>query len=54
MQEPIKLEDDGACQKCGAGGCEIHSCPYESELNGDDGDHCNCCADCEMQCALDI
>lgn len=34
---------------------ESHSCPFASEINGDHSeDHCNCCEDCQYQCAMDI
>ena len=45
---------------CGArDGCtkpasdESHPCPYAQEINDDDSE-CNCCEDCESECADDI
>lgn len=35
---------------------EEHPCPYDVEINGapyDEGT-CNCCEDCEYECAMDI
>ncbi len=33
----------------------LHSCPYASEINGNDvEDYCNCCDDCQHECAMDI
>lgn len=31
-----------------------HPCPYQSEINGNDEDHCKCCPYCERQCLMDI
>lgn len=33
---------------------EDHSCPYSEEIHGDYDSLCNCCEDCERQCAIDI
>lgn len=42
------------CKKNPATG-EAHSCPYQSDVNDDhDEGYCNCCSDCEQQCADDI
>ena len=47
-------------RKCGKGNCNnpspgFHSCPYASEINGnDDEDYCDCCDDCAHECAMDI
>lgn len=43
----------GKC-KCGAQGGMPHSCPYRSEIAGDDETLCNCCSDCRWQCQQDI
>lgn len=33
---------------------EEHSCPYQSDINGNDEFTCTCCAECTHQCAMDI
>jgi hypothetical protein len=41
--------------KCGQPGTpELHSCPYQSDINDDDTEGCNCCPDCCHECAMDI
>ena len=40
------------CQKNEAS--EDHTCPYESEINGDDETMCNCCSECEYDCGQEI
>ena len=40
--------------KCGElGSEELHTCPYKAEINGD-YEECNCCEDCEKECADDV
>ena len=47
-QEPL-------CQHCKKEPAEEpHLCPFGREIHGDDESLCNCCADCEYQCAMDI
>ncbi len=52
---PISLV---ACQNCRnkspTPGLEPHTCPYASEIHGDDTVLCNCCDYCAQQCADDI
>lgn len=31
-----------------------HTCPFKSEINGDDFTECTCCEACTQQCAMDI
>jgi hypothetical protein len=35
---------------------DLHSCPFAVEIGGADPEeeHCNCCPECEYQCAMDI
>jgi hypothetical protein len=33
---------------------ELHSCPYSEDVNGDRDALCQCCSDCEHECAMDI
>jgi hypothetical protein len=44
------------CTKCGTGvdSAELHSCPYQEEINGNDSAGCDCCPACSRQCAEDI
>ena len=44
------------CDQCGRmeGTKEFHSCPYASDIAGDDSKNCNCCSDCTYTCAQDI
>jgi hypothetical protein len=47
---------DGKCPKCQENEAmsELHSCPYNSDVNNDDSAYCNCCQDCSYECAMDI
>ncbi len=41
--------------RCGKEGNPLHSCPYASEIGGNDNEeYCNCCDECRHQCAMDI
>lgn len=43
------------CQSCLKNeACEPHTCPYAEDINGDSESMCNCCSDCEYNCAMDI
>lgn len=34
---------------------DLHSCPYQVDVEGNnDPEYCNCCEDCEKNCAEDI
>lgn len=33
---------------------ELHPCPFQEDVNNDPRDCCNCCEDCQYQCAMDI
>jgi hypothetical protein len=42
------------CQSCKMiAGEPDHTCPYAKEINGSDR-LCNCCRECQHQCAMDI
>lgn len=42
------------CQRCQQDEArEPHTCPFAVEIN-DDETLCNCCVDCEHECAMDI
>ncbi len=48
--------------KCKNGNCpfgndatdELHPCPYAEDINDNHDDVCDCCSECEGQCADDI
>lgn len=42
------------CLDCENEGTELHSCPYNAEINEDNSLVCNCCDDCAQECANDI
>lgn len=43
------------CNRCKKNnGKELHSCPYKSDIDDNDKELCNCCEDCEEECAMDI
>ncbi len=44
----------GKCSRCGSPGLPPHSCPYQSDINGDYETLCGCCEGCMDQCAMDI
>lgn len=33
---------------------EEHTCPFLEEIHDDDESLCNCCLECEYQCAMEI
>lgn len=47
--------DDHVCRcRCGEEvDGNMHPCPFRQEIHGCD-EECNCCADCQYQCAMDI
>lgn len=53
----MKTEDKlHNCKKCNSkeGTVELHSCPYDSDIHGDDTPTCNCCQYCVQQCCDDV
>lgn len=48
-------EDDNLCH-CGKNPKENwHECPYASDVHDNhDQEHCQCCADCQSECSMDI
>lgn len=55
MPLPAAYKPQSTCNKCktypAAG---EHTCPYQRDVNNDDETLCNCCDECEQQCAADI
>ena len=53
--EPVLIEDDCTCDKCGKESRGSHSCPFDEEFNSGAGlDSCNCCDSCRRECLMDI
>lgn len=48
--------DDGLCERChkNPASNEVHSCPYNEDVNNDHEPCCTCCDDCMHECAMDI
>jgi hypothetical protein len=43
------------CPQCKSNnGQDDHTCPYSEEINCDSETMCNCCVDCEHECAMSI
>lgn len=56
MNEKEKLANIikfGLC-KCGIVGEDEHTCPYLMDIEGDFDYKCNCCNECQDNCAMDI
>ena len=45
--------ENGYCG-CGAPGRDPHTCPYDTEMGGSGEYECNCCSECEGNCAMDV
>jgi hypothetical protein len=39
---------------CGKAGEDNHSCPFADEIHNDRTTMCNCCKDCQSECARSI
>jgi len=54
QQEPNAPVTDPC--RCGVRpAAELHSCPFQSEINdNDDPEYCACCEDCTQECLWDI
>lgn len=39
---------------CSAAAEELHSCPFKIEIHDDEETLCDCCEDCEHECAMEI
>lgn len=53
----VDVSDDDLKPRCKCGGIgtdEPHTCPYKSDVNGDDETLCRCCDGCSQECANDI
>jgi hypothetical protein len=48
------MDAEGLCH-CGKNpAADEHPCPYAEDVGNDSETLCDCCADCEHQCAMDI
>lgn len=52
-EELLQILRNGLC-KCGKPGLDMHSCPYDADINGDITPKCNCCERCSTECGNDI
>lgn len=49
------MDEESKCQQCNINeGKELHTCPFESEINDNEEIKCNCCDDCTTDCAMEI
>ena len=39
---------------CKAAKLKAHTCPYREDVHGDNESLCNCCEQCQHECAMDI
>ena len=52
-QKPVESDDDKC--RCGKEATkELHSCPYNADVNNDDTPCCTCCDECVHECSMDI
>ena len=43
------------CERCNKNdGEDLHVCPYQEDVNGDEETLCNCCTDCVNTCVDEI
>lgn len=49
-----KAGSDDVCQSCKGEPKDWHPCPFSVDVDGDDETLCNCCDECEDNCADDI
>ncbi len=49
-------DDEIICERCQCKGGteELHACPYRMDIYVDDTEDCNCCENCQQNCAEDI
>ncbi len=51
----ITLKGRLLCQSCkDRSALPPHTCPYREDINDDHKTKCNCCADCQHECAQTI
>lgn len=48
-------ENEPRCSTCKKHPAEeLHTCPYRVDIDNDPDFQCDCCEDCENECAMDI
>ena len=55
-EQPEEATKVSECQNCKKkpGTDELHSCPYQEEINNNFKAECNCCEFCQNECAMEI
>lgn len=56
MKPNVKPDIIVGCQGCGEEQLYTpgHTCPFKSDIHGDDETLCNCCEDCVYDCLMSI
>lgn len=49
-----KEPEKETCRRCKNEPNDLHTCPYASDIYGDNETLCNCCDDCQHECCMDI
>ena len=51
----MKDKENNICKKCKQhSALDLHSCPYQSDVNNDSESLCDCCEECTDECCMDI
>lgn len=51
----IKSRLANKCNMCNKNKSKkLHTCPYHEDINNDSNTLCNCCDECQMECAMSI
>jgi hypothetical protein len=45
---------ENQCERCENEAEELHTCPFQEDINDDSETLCNCCAACQHECCMDI
>lgn len=53
LSKMVQMLSGSKANDCTCPSAEEHTCPFASEIHGDDS-LCNCCPVCEQECAEDI
>jgi hypothetical protein len=54
-KKTLESNRSGNCPKCGHMDSKpSHTCPFQVDINSDRDFLCNCCLDCQIQCAQEI
>lgn len=55
IEKVFEYHEEDKCESCeNEGSLEPHTCPYSEEIGGDFETLCNCCENCQSNCAGDI